>query len=318
MITFLVGDVTSYLSQEASKYSPDAKLITEKNCNIESDSTYYISIGDFTSRRQFVELLDCADRLIYAPPNMWSDLKNNNTSLMKHYTEFHLLVLKNSKIVLGIDHLIPTSIINQMTQLEDTRKTTEPQLWVAGCSITAGDFLEKDKRYGQLLANKLNLEVSFLAKGGASISWAADQILRSNIQKDDIVVFGLTSLDRFSFFKDQKLHNVNPGYYQMNPEFNNIVNIDMLSHLENSIYHSLTSVHQVINFCNYIGAKLFLVGIFVHQDHLPYFISLKNYYHIRDYYGDSIETTYLDLAYDGKHPGPLTHQWYAKKIYQLL
>jgi hypothetical protein len=41
--------------------------------------------------------------------------------------------------------------------LADSRKTNSYQLWVAGCSFAHGIGIQRDQRFGQLLAEKLNL-----------------------------------------------------------------------------------------------------------------------------------------------------------------
>jgi len=317
MITILVGDRTEYISVAAKKYSHDASLITEDNFRNISNGIYYISLGDFTSINNFTLALNSADKLIYCPPDRWSDTDSSNFSYMQKWTEFYLHAFNGYKKVEGIERTSNISNADAMLSLVDTRKVDSQQLWVAGCSVSIGDWLNPEDRYGQILSNKLKIPVSFLAQGGSSIKWAADQILRSDIRKDDVVIFGLTSACRFNYYQDKKVLHVNSSFYQSHPEFNNLINITTLDS-ENSIYQSIISVYQVINFCKAVGAKLILAGLLITEEELSHFASIPNYRHLNGFFGLNKDNKFIDFAYDNVHPGPLMHQWYADKILNFM
>jgi len=317
MITMLVGDTTEYLSVAAKKYSNNASLITEDNFRNISNGVYYISLGDFTSIKNFVLALYSANKLIYCPPKYWTDTDRNNFSYMQKWTEFYLHAYSGYKKVEGIEQVSNISDTDAMLSLADTRKVDSRQLWIAGCSVSAGDWLNPEDRYGQILSNKLEIPVSFLAQGGSSIKWASDQILRSDIRKDDIVIFGLTSACRFNYYQNKKVLHVNSSFYESFPEFNNLINITTLDS-ENSIYQSIISVYQVINFCKAIDAKLILAGIFVENEELSHFSSIPGYRHLSGFFGLNIDDMFIDFADDNLHPGPLMHQWYADKILNFI
>jgi hypothetical protein len=318
MITILVGDVTTSLCDTAKKLDPTASLITEDNCTSIQDGVYYTSLGDFKFLKDFVVTLGKANRLIYSPPDQWTDTNSDNVSYMKKWTEFYLQAFSGFIKVEGIDQpLDDTCVIDSMLSLKDARKVKSQQLWVAGCSVSNGDWIDPADRYGQLLSNKLKIPVSFLTHGGSSIKWAADQILRSDIQKDDIVIFGLTSTCRFNYYQNKKVLHINHSYYKSYPDFNTLINIDTLDS-ENSIYQSLISVHQVVNFCRIIGAKLVLAGLLVVEEELPYFVSIPEYYHLRGFFGLNQDNLFMDFADDNIHPGPKMHKWYADQIFKLL
>ena len=71
---------------------------------------------------------------------------------------------------------------------------------------------------------KLNLPVSTLAQGGTSIFWAADQILRSDIRKDDIVIFMLTSTHRFPYYTNSQLKHITFRSLELDNELKNKFN----------------------------------------------------------------------------------------------
>ena len=197
-----------------------------------------------------------------------------------------------------------------MITLEDHRKTTDSQLWVAGCSITYGIGVETHQRYGNLLSNFLELPVSSLALPGTSIEWATDQLIRSDIQSTDYVVIGLTDHRRFSYWCNNKLQKVNVGYYQLNPNFNQTISVERLldDHL---IYQSLTALHRLSNFCSKVNVKFIIAGLLSDDIFSKYINEFPNFINL-------YQREFIDLGEDNYHPGIKTHQWYANEIIKLL
>ena len=83
-----------------------------------------------------------------------------------------------------------------------------------------------------------------------------DQILRSDLIENDILVWGMTSVPRFNYFQDNRIHHIFPS----NKHFKNFQKL-LVEHEEDILYKSLTSVYQVINFCKKIKVDLFLVDL---------------------------------------------------------
>ena len=128
----------------------------------------------------------------------------------------------------------------------------------------------KKQTYGYLLSQKLNLPISTLATPGSSISWAADQILRSDIQENDIVVWGLTSENRLTFWdEDTKsvshlLPNI-PNNHKLNTDLPKSLLEKLLVHKTN-FFTSVQRIFEVVNFCKKTKAKLLMFNI--HSSHL--------------------------------------------------
>jgi hypothetical protein len=200
--------------------------------------------------------------------------------------------------------------------LVDTRKSQEYQLWVGGCSISHGIGVKKNQRFGQLLSDALNLPVSFLTKGGSSIQWAADQILRSDIRPNDIVVWGLTSFTRLPYYSNGKIHHITPQTYKDNLEFNKIIPLDQLDG-DNITYQNLAKIYAVINFCQKIQAKLFLFGILVDHQMLKWTADLPDYRQLHGCF-DFMQNLFIDLGSDNTHPGPRMHQWYCDQMLKTI
>ena len=316
MITILVGDVTAYLAQEAAQVHPQAQLITQQNCRDLVDGVYYMSLGDFENLYEFVKVLEKAQQLIYCPPASWSD-QSQSGSLMRFWTEYYLLYFLGKKHVSGRDRL-PLMLEEKqvMLALADARKTPDPQLWVAGCSISIGTGVTPDQRYGQLLSQQLDLPVSFLTREGSSVSWAADQILRSDITAGDTVVWGITEFARMPFYSDRQVLRVTARYYDENPNFNSIIPIERLDD-DNMVYHNLGRIHAVINFCSKARAQLFLFGLLVDRYTLKWTADLPNY---TQFYGSFAfdQGVFLDYGHDGMHPGPRMHQWYCDHMLEVI
>ena len=304
-----MGDVGPETADTAIAFDSSAKLITQQNYHSMMSGVYYTSLGDFDSLPRYFSVVNQADELVYVEPKIWSDNKNNH-SYMKHHTKKILLHLKGRKKI-RFDYC--PNDWDTMLAIEDVRKTLSPQLWISGCSISHGVGVEEHQRYGELLGKSLNLSVSFLTKSSTSIPWAADQILRSDIRKNDIVVWGLTSHKRYPYF-EKTLQHVLTRYYELQPEFDRIVSLERLDD-HNMIYQSLTKIYQVINFCDKIGAKLVLTSLLADNDFSPYVFNLPNTINLSPVYEFA---PWMDLGTDGAHPGPKTHQWFADEIIKCL
>jgi hypothetical protein len=207
-----------------------------------------------------------------------------------------------------------------MLSLADSRcAKSNTQLWIAGCSISHGLGVGTNERYGEILSNKLDMPVSFLTTPGASISWAADQILRSDIHSGDIVVWGLTSETRLSFMNnDGDILHITPTYYRKNPDFNNTISVDLLTYQNNNIFHYIRDIKKVINFCSKINANLILAGLLVNEELIKYVFDLPNYVHFYGVSGINFNEIFLDFGDDNSHPGPKTHMWYANELYKAI
>ena len=295
-----VGSTDHSLSDVATKFNTSARIVTKEN--LTNYHIGYISLGDHLID-DFVNALTIADEIVYVPPDSWGD---DSTKL---YTEFWLRYFSHKKSVKNFS----TSIdIGNILELVDTRKTVDSQIWVAGCSYTAGFGVEHDQRYGHRLGEYLNKPVSYLAQGGSSITWAADQILRSDIRSSDIIVWGLTGISRLPYYDQQVKH-----LHSKSVE-NTLINEKILvsDHMK---YLACTAIEQVIQQANTIGYKLILtqfpLNIWEHEQFMLNYLSQYRFF-IHNYI--STDDTYIDHGSDNEHPGPKQHEHYAKLIMDYL
>lgn len=323
-LTIFVGDTDESLSVTAQLHDSSAILLDFTNYQkfinsiLEKDTSVYTSLGDLPKDLKIVfDILNLADQIIYCPPQTWSDNKEidfaDPGNSIQGLTELLLQLLPDS---IEIKNLNPK--IQNPNPLVDTRKDERTQLWVAGCSVSHGVGVGDTLRYGQLLATELNLPCSFLTRPGSAIDWAADQILRSDIRENDLVVWGLTNPERLTYIHNNTLLNgINVGTYDSFPEYQKIVDQKNLF-TQQTLYKHFYSIQQVINYCNKINAKLLLVGILLGQySFLSFLKSQKNYVHISypvtfDNY--QILSYFVDLGKDLRHPGVKQHQQYKEAI----
>jgi len=258
-----------------------------------------------------------ADRVVYCPPQQWSDNKLPDCidpgASLQGLTEILISLLPES---VKIDNYYPT--MPDINALVDQRKSTESQLWVAGCSITHGIGVEEHERYGQLVSDDLKMPCSFLTRSGSSVDWAADQILRSDIRENDIVIWGITNPERLTYIHNhQLLIGVTNRCFESFPEYSKIIDPAELSS-QNTIYKHFYAIQQVINYCKKIKAHLILVGLLTGNHSLQRVLkSYQNYVTINYHYtfqNSSINTNFIDLGSDNDHPGPLQHQQYKQTI----
>lgn len=303
MTVLFVGDTTFELFSAAQRYNPFTKLITSENISdLPNISTGHISLGDVTID-EFKYALDLADELYYVPFNSANQSLKRKTLIWLRYQSHRKPV-----------HNLPKISTSPMLDLIDLRKTEKAQLWVAGCSFTYGVGVSQHERWGDVLASLLDLPVSTLAQPGSSIRWAADQILRSDIRKDDIVVWGVTGASRFPYYHT-KIDHICLNYYQKNPRFNSLINQKVIVS-DHVLYESLISIDQVIHYCSILGCKLVLMYFYLdiegHQDYILEHLSKF------DIYIDFSKPTPIDYGTDGEHPGPKQQEMYARTIYKFL
>lgn len=319
MKTLFVGDCTEDLALHAKDYDSSAFLVDSNNYKeylipTNKTSTAYTSAADLPKITRtecvFLQVLQAADKIYYHPPSLWSDYKDEfSLQNMQKITEYFLYLLQREKNnVQGLD--LSSYKNNNYLKLGGVRNSGYAiQLWVAGCSITAGVGVKDHERYPVIVSKLFNKSFVDLSKGGSSIEFSADQILRSDLCQGDVVLWGLTSEYRALIWdrKTQTGSSINP--YNFDYKNTNCAD-DIVD--ETRLYKAVISFAQVENFCKKIGAHLIAVPIICSE-------SLQLLLHDHEsYYQIPYQPCYLDLGLDNVHPGPLQHQWYANQIKTIL
>jgi hypothetical protein len=303
-----VGNTDDALSNQAKRYNLSAKLIEKRDLiNLDQILVGYISVGDHEIK-DFIHVLDMASEIHYVPTDTWSNVQiKQQTELWLHYFSRQKKVYNLTKVDVG-------SILS----LSDQRKTDNKQLWAVGCSFTNGDGIGRDQTYGYIIGQELKLPVSFLSEGGSSIPWAADQILRSDIKKDDIVIWGVTGAERYVYYDQDKIKHISLKYYDSFPSFNRVIDRKLLVS-DHMLYSAITAIEQIINYSNKIGFKLVLtlfpLNIISHDLFMRYYLSQFDF--VVNTYIEG-EEKFIDCGSDNLHPGPKQHQYYANLILEYL
>ena len=324
------GDNDVLLGRRAKAHDSNAFLIETSNCqnflSSEKDCVCYTSLADLPKDLSIVvSILLTANKIIYCPPKQWSDGKsltnNTYTDCIQRLTENLLLYVSNYTNVENIELCFDQKYNNHIS---DTRKTNEKQLWIAGCSVSHGDGVTEQERYGATLSKKLDLPCSFLTKLGSSISWAANQILKSDIRNGDILCWGITSFSRVTFYCQDSLIHVTAQHYHDEKNFNKILPIDHLDN-ENNLYHTIESIREVINFCQKLKIQLVMFDA-VRDPLLNRILRKEKYYYQYPYPLNKNYQSYNshglfvdhDLGSDNLHPGPISHQHYSNFLAHII
>lgn len=309
-ITVFVGDNDDSIANLAKQHSPDAFLVEHSNfekfltSKFAEDVTVYTAHSDLpkitSDRAVLYEILNKADIIYYSPPEVWYDSDRDffSETCQKSLTLFFLSIINNQKNnVINFD--LSEYKNNPYICLRDSRKDQSKLLWSAGCSIAHGVGVDKNQRYAKLISDKIGRPLIDLSNGGSSIEYAADQLLRSDIRKNDIVVWGLTQETRYTVW-DSSTNEPTPGK-------RDIHNLN-----ETRIYKSVISVHQVVNFCSKVGAKLILLPIICSENFCLLLSDLKEFYQF------PYQSKFIDFGSDNLHPGVNQHRIWANFCLTLL
>lgn len=302
MITLFVGD-TETVGNRARTYDINAYPIDHDNWQSfvsapEPNSVIYSSLADLPKITDKInamwDLITIADQILYHPTSIKTSVTGFSWEFYDDEFLQYLLFCasKNGKSVIGL----PQIPVRSYCGLESTRTDDDVVLWISGCSVSHGVGVERSQRYGEILSKKLQLPCNYLTLPGASIEWSADQILRSDIQKHDVIIWGLTSEHRAP-----KIENGFLGAWLRKTK----QDLDYL-YDETRYYKALTSVYQVSNFCQKIGARLLIFPL-VCSERLQLDLMLQS-----NYYQTPYQFKFVDFGTDGSHPGPKQHNIWAE------
>lgn len=261
------------------------------------------------------EVINNSKNIILVNINEETILELDESSISSY---LHFIKIARNKISSNLNFL--DKIFSRINEVYDKRITYDPVLWSVGCSFTAGAGVGPTQRYGYLLSKMLNINEIMLAEGGASIFWAADQILRSDIRKGDIVVWGLTNPSRVNYNHRFDLTSITINEYINLNKKKQFWTIDYFSSLSLNI-SNFKQILQVMNFCNKVGVKLYIVNLLDHGLISLLLMRFKNFIDIAGSYSYNSKNgsiNYIDLGPDNAHPGPKQHKFYAEEIYKFI
>lgn len=311
MINLFIGDCGYHIAVSAKKYDAGAFLVDFSNYkkileDNHQDITIYTSLGDLPKIDKYGsvlwKLILKSDKIFYCPPVHWSDHNDGFSWVSQQVlTEYYVYSAKlQGKITNYID--LTKYKESKYLELAEYRTSDQPCLWISGCSISHGVGVDPDQRYGYIVGSSTDRPTYHLTRPGSSLEWQADQILRSDIQKLDIVIWGLTEESRAPCARNGKIiawpdHTIEDINYRSD---------------ETRYYKAITSTFQVINFCNKVGCRLILLPLLCKEKLQMDLINQLSYYQL------PYQENFLDIGTDGIHPGPRQHQAWADFCIDIL
>ena len=334
-----VGATTQALADHAKKFKPEARLCDQQvfamlSAGQSPGHIFYTGLGD-VDPEQLYQLLCWAKTIVYVPPPSWEvhESKLLTTELVRHFQH---------KVVWGKEHIdsaVPL-YLTQLHRLEDTRSGTGPNLFVAGSSTAHGTpFVTADEKFGSIVGKELQLPLVSLTHHGSSLSWAADQILRSDIMAGDVVVWDAMGHQRLTHLgTDTKsgICRLSPVFYHpaANPKkYAGLLGTDLYNIVakfttmadQHLLFDACQKIMQVNNFCNVVGAKLIIIltphtspenmlqitQCFEHYTNIISLAEFANSTHDQ-------QPLWPDFGSDGFHAGPKTHKLFADLVLAQL
>jgi hypothetical protein len=301
----LIGGNDDSLALVANHMFNKNIIITNDNFN-EIDRTLfdvcYTSLADL-NLTDLTKLVQEAGEIHYYPPT--------DPTLQKYTEKFLKKIIKTYGVTVR-NFSRPTD--DSTLFLCETRKSENPQLWLAGCSFSYGFGLRNSNdRYIEIISAEMGLPYSDLSFPGSSIDFAADQILRSDIKKNDIIIWGLTGANRISYYIDDrycsiletKLHLFNSTDQLF---FSRLITDDNVANW------AIKNIFQVLNYVEKIGATIIILAhtdlsLSVHTDKIENFLYDKKCW---------VNPTPIFDYTDDNHPGPKTNASWAKQVLNLI
>lgn len=348
--TVIVGDTDESLCFFAKQFDTSAKHYSSQTKN---HPMVYASIGDITLD-EFLEILVNADNIVYH--NKSGDWSSSQTKRLTEHIMYLLYINGYSNKITGFPaeafvmddnplhvHLISPDIarhhvIKKICNFSEInfqglvahRKSLSTQIWIAGCSYAYGTGLENQSlRYGDLIGKKLKMPVTNLSLAGSSIDFSADQIIRSFLKKDDVIVWGLTGIGRYTWFFQNCFETILPSYIKTLTDDRKKFLTDM--YLDDArFYLAQRHITQVQHVCEKVGCHLVLL---YHESlslpdqispmkefltQFPGFIDI-NQLMLEKFGSTVLDKKYnLDIGSDNMHPGKRTHSEWAQMIVDFV
>lgn len=313
----------SYQSYDWSKFDrKDLIFLNHKNLakirDREDALDCYTTIEDLQIKiNEINNLVGCCNHvmLIGFDENFIQSVDQNNILLY-----FALLSSLNRQVHKCLNpqclDILPLKTLNEKT---DFKKNDKPALWVGGCSFSAGFTISPEKKYASLLSERLGLPLVMLAKPGSSIAWQADQWLRSDINKDDVAIWGLTNVCRQEVFNVETAswQSLTIASYLDTPTKYQYWNTDYFDSLTQAV-SCVKNILQVENYFQKIGVEYYFVNL-MDSAYLPLiFRHHSRFLDLTVEYDKSNLQKFIDYGSDNQHPGVRQHEQYAKDIYDFM
>jgi len=179
---------------------------------------------------------------------------------------------------------------------------------VVVCSYSSGKGLNPDeKSYGVILSEMLNMPLKLVAWPGTSTNFSLRHIVNADIRENDIVIWQITTAERFSYKEDGRLFEfILP--HNPEPRFMDFFTDEQLN------FQQMVLLNMG---CMYLRAKKvqFVVTSIV-SDTTPVEPLIQEYTRYPEFC-PTFDCN-LDKGNDNSHVGPLSHQKTALTIFNHM
>ena len=261
---------TLYLTESTFDFSlikPTSKLLTKYKDNL-PQGDYHTSLGDLP--------VDQIIRLSFQFDVIKLEVQGFDltSKIYKETLTLHQYLNKQ-------DTMHTVNIQRFTTHPDIDTRLDQPMLWVFGCSHSHGvGLLPGEFTYGHWLSQHLELPLKLITKPGSSLAWSHRHLFNSCVQKQDTVVWQLTTPGRLSRLNGRHVY-----------------------------FAQLSLLNTGTKFLQSIGCKFVITSISEFGLHYDYVSEYVKYPEYCSNYG-----LHLDNGTDGVHAGPLSHKAIAQRI----
>ena len=288
---------TLYLTESTFDFfqvNPESKLISKYEENLQPGD-YHTSLGDL-SVDQIIKLSRQFDCIQFESQGF----DTTSTVYKESLTLFRYLTTNTTSTTHEIEEFTDHSQIKN--------RPDQPVLWVFGCSHSHGVGLRPGElRYGEWLAQHLDLPLKLITKPGSSLNWSHRHLFNAALKPQDIVVWQLTTPGRISQFNGKHVKEI-----VLNGSKNRVL-VDSISN-EQLYFNQLNLLNTGMKFLKLIGCRAVITSItdfgYNYYDYVSEYVKYPEYC---SSYG-----LYLDRGTDGMHAGPLSHKAIAERILKHL
>jgi hypothetical protein len=275
-----------YSKSDVSAVLPSSILLTSINHDLNLQE-YHTSIGDL-SAAEIIKLSKNFDEINLLDINFdkksaeWRELK-----ILLNYLS-HTHTVHNFEC-----QAPPTFLSNQKIN----RHSSEPMLWIFGCSHSHGvGLFPGESKFGDILGKELNLPTRFITSPGSSLHWSLRHLINSEIKPQDTVIWQLTTPERITVY-NQSVAEVMLAR-TTNPHLLNVYSDQQI------YFQQCNLINYGVQYLRSLKTKFAMTSILqlcdLYHEYLSVYTSYPEYC-----YSPGIG---LDLGHDNQHMGPLSHQ----------
>ena len=188
-----------------------------------------------------------------------------------------------------------------------SRITTSPVLWAFGCSLTHGVGVGTSNCYSTLVSKSLGLPLSNISLPGSSTRWLLRHLINSDITKDDTVIWQITTMERFSVFKQGRASEVILKHATDK-------NWVLCQCDEQMVFDQLSLLNYGVRYLRSIGCRFAVISLdsanSYSKELVEQYVRYKEFVYVPGWI--------CDLGSDNQHPGILSHKLLAEHITKTL